>query len=160
MSATTTSYALRGNRVERLDLQEIQARAEAFCSYFKVNKKTKANMAWFLECLSEEKICIDPVADKDWFFVTDGICTPENFTIRIPDSTYVRICEGDPRAIELIFHELGHLILAHKIVLHNDKSAPVSMEEDAEWQADSFSAYVMRRMNLQMHKQLSLVFGS
>lgn len=111
-----------------------------------------------MEGLSRHRICIDPVDDSEWLFFTDGLCTPENFTIRIPESTYLRICAGDQEAIGLLFHELGHLMLAHKTVLHNERSAPPCPEEDSEWQADAFSTFVLARMGLPEFGQLCFDF--
>ena len=48
------------------------------------------------------------------------------------------------------------MILGHKPVLHYQES-PVTMTEDSEWQADTFSEHVMKVLNLSFEmKQLSL----
>jgi len=159
MSETIELYRLKGNRVVPLDLMEIRERAENFCDYFRITTKTKSRMSEFLEILSEDKICIDPIDDSEWLFVTDGICVPSDFTIRIPDSTYLKICNGDAEAIGLILHELGHLVLAHKQVLHKEGSAPATREEDAEWQADRFSEFIRQRMRVPTMIQMELDFN-
>lgn len=125
---------------------------------FRVNKKTRMNIAQFFESLSKRSICLDPIEDSEWLLFTDAICSPETFTILVPESTYIKACNGDETAISTICHEIGHLVLAHKAVLHNEKSANPSQGEDAEWQADAFADYLMARMGLTPSKQLTLGF--
>ncbi|MDY7806445.1 ImmA/IrrE family metallo-endopeptidase [Burkholderia stagnalis] len=137
---------------------EIQLRAQRFCKYLRIDRNTRNNIARFLETLALHAICIDPVDDDDWIWVTDAICDPSSFRILIPDSTYVAACKGNQEALGVIFHEIGHLMLSHRAVLHNNKSAPPCQEEDAEWQADRFAAYVIARMGLAPYGQLSLDF--
>ncbi|MFY1933558.1 ImmA/IrrE family metallo-endopeptidase [Achromobacter xylosoxidans] len=158
MSEPKQRYEFKGSRVSRLSATTIQQRAKRFGQIMKIGRRTRYQMAQFIESLSDYKICIDPVADEEWLFVTDGICTPENLTIRVPESAYRRMCAGDQDAIGLLFHELGHLMLAHKIVLHNERSAPPSPEEDSEWQADAFATFLLARMKLPEIGQLSLNF--
>ena len=145
-------YQLKGNRVARVSAIDISERAQRFCEL----RRTRFNIAAFLETLSHHKICIDPVDDREWLWVTDAICDPEKLTVLIPNSAYMKACSGDHEALGVIFHEIGHIVLAHKAVLHNEKSAPPSYEEDAEWQADQFAAYVVAKMGLAPYGQLSL----
>lgn len=158
MNEPNQRYEFKGIRVARLNAITIQQRAERFGQIMRIGRRTRHEMAHFIERLSDYKICIDPVADEEWLFVTDGICTPEDLTIRMPESAYQRMCAGDQEAIGLLFHELGHLMLAHKAVLHNERSAPASPEEDAEWQADAFATCVLARMKLPEIGQLSFSF--
>ena len=143
-----------------IPLSDIHARAERFTKIVRIGKRTRLNMAQFMERLADKDInvCIDPVADDEWFFATDGICTPHNLTIRFPESTYYRICNGEEDAIGLLFHELGHLMLGHVPVMHNERSSPSTLEEDSEWQADCFSSYILCRMGLAQLNQLRLDF--
>lgn len=137
---------------------EISERAQRFCNLLKIRRGTRLDIAAFLESLSLHKICIDPIADDEWYWVTDAICDPEKLTILIPDSTYTKACSGDQEALGVIFHEIGHIVLAHKAVLHNERSAPPCYEEDAEWQADCFAMYVVAKMGFAPYGQLSLNF--
>lgn len=137
---------------------EIAHSANMFCRLFRVTRQTRRNLAQFFESLSTRSICIDPIDDNEWLLVTDGICSPESFTILVPESTYYKACEGDETAISTICHEIGHLVLAHKAVLHNEKSAKPSQGEDAEWQADAFADFLLARMGI-FQKQLTLDFS-
>ena len=158
MTSTTQSYEIKGSRVVRLSINDIRASAQRFGEILGVNRHTAANMESFVEKLSDENICIDPVSDDEWLFVTDAICIPEDFTIRMPERTFIKLCAGDRNAIGLLFHELGHLMLGHKTVLHSEKSAAPTPEEDSEFQADVFATFVMSRMKLAEVGQLCFEF--
>lgn len=149
-------YQMRGNRVTPLHFTEIREKTDGFCEFFKLGPKAVKNMEQFLERLSKYKICIDPVDDEEWLFLTEGHCDPGTWTIRVPASTYLSACKGDPHAMSVVFHEIGHLMLGHQVVLHNEKSAPPTMLEDAEWQADTFSDLVMQKMKVSLTRQLPL----
>ncbi|MFP3559259.1 ImmA/IrrE family metallo-endopeptidase [Paraburkholderia sp. SIMBA_049] len=148
---------MRGNRVVHRSAAEIAQSAEMFCRLFHVSRKTRLNLAQFFESLSRRSICIDPIEDSEWLLFTDAICSPETFTILLPESTYVKACQGDETAISTICHEIGHLVLAHKAVLHNEKSAMPSEGEDAEWQADAFAEHLLSRMGI-TPRQMTLDF--
>lgn len=152
------NYELKGNRVARLNLEDIRFRAKRFGEILRIDRHTPAKIEQFVENLSQENICIDPVDDAEWCFVTDAICIPEDFTIRMPHSTFVKLCRGDRNAIGLLFHELGHLMLGHKAVLHSERSSPPTPEEDSELQADMFATFVMARMKLGEVGQLCFAF--
>lgn len=137
---------------------EIVQSAAMFCKVFRVSRNTRLNLAEFFESLSTQSICIDPIEDSEWLLFTDGICSPETFTILVPESTYYKACDGDETAISTICHEIGHLVLAHKAVLHNEKSAKPLQGEDAEWQADAFAEYLLSRMGISP-RQLTLDFS-
>lgn len=151
-------YTMRGNRVVNRSAIEIVQSAETFCRLFRVSRRTRLNIAQFFESLSTRSICIDLIEDREWLLFTDAICSPETFTILVPESTYIKACNGDEASISTICHEIGHLVLAHKAVLHNEKSAKPSQGEDAEWQADAFAEYLMSRMGLTPKRQLTLGF--
>lgn len=153
-------YQMRGNRVSSLSFTEVKARANAFADFFHINAKTVDQMEVFLESLAEQNICIDPIANDEWPFFTHGHCDPSSWTIRIPESTYYSACEGEPEALSTIFHELGHLMLGHQVMLHDEKSAVPTMFEDAEWQADTFSDLMLARMKVNPMSQLTLSFDS
>lgn len=158
MINTIPSYEMKGSRVAKLSIGDIRARAQRFGEILRINRHTVGNMEHFVERLSDENICIDPVDDNEWLFVTDAICVPEDFTIRMPERTFIKLCAGDRNAIGLLFHELGHLMLAHKAVLHSEKSAAPTPEEDSEVQADVFATSVMSRMKLGEVGQLCFDF--
>ncbi|WP_087688925.1 ImmA/IrrE family metallo-endopeptidase [Pandoraea sp. PE-S2R-1] len=151
-------YVMRGNRVVHRSAVEIADSAKTFCRLFHVGGKTRLHFAEFIESLALRSICVDPIADSEWLLFTDAICEPGTFTILLPESTYIKACHGDEAAISTICHEIGHLMLGHKAVLHNEKSAVPSQGEDAEWQADAFADYLLSRMGFPSIRQLTLDF--
>jgi hypothetical protein len=102
---------------------------------------------------------VDLISDDQWLWLTDALCDPSDFTILMPNCLYEHACFGDPDAISTVFHEIGHLVLGHKAVLHNEKSSRACVEEDAEWQADLFSDKVLARMGIESSRQMTLNFG-
>lgn len=149
-------YQMKGNRVMPLTLREIRERAHSFCEVFNLTPKTVCKMDIAIERFAASNICIDPVDDEEWLFLTDGHCDPGTWTIRIPESTLIDAYEGDPKALFIIFHELGHLMLAHQVVLHSEKSALPTIQEDAEWQADTFAEIILAKLRISTMKQLTL----
>lgn len=153
-------YQMKGNRVIPLTLAEIRQRAHSFCEVFSLTPKTVNKMDIAIERFAASNICIDPVDDEEWLFLTEGHCDPGTWTIRVPESTLIAAYKGDPRALFVIFHELGHLMLAHQVVLHSEKSALPTMEEDAEWQADTFAEIILAKLKISIMRQLPLPLTS
>ncbi|WP_454710934.1 ImmA/IrrE family metallo-endopeptidase [Cupriavidus nantongensis] len=137
----------------------IKETARNFCRLLNVDRTTVANFAGFLETLSQVNICLDPVDDDEWLGFAEAACDPLTFRIMLPNSMYMRACNGDHAAISTVFHEIGHLVLGHRAVLHKVGSSPAVREEDAEWQADEFANSVCQRMGL-VPWQMCLDFGS
>uniref|UniRef100_UPI0018F0DF1A ImmA/IrrE family metallo-endopeptidase n=3 Tax=Vibrionaceae TaxID=641 RepID=UPI0018F0DF1A len=92
----------------------------------------------------------------EWFFVTKGHCDPSKATISVPQSIYDNACIGERDALAVMLHEMGHLFLGHRPLLHYS-SEPASKEEDAEWQADNFAEVILKSMGYQT-EQLSFDF--
>ena len=151
-------YSLRGQRVTPLDPQYIKNIAYALCHVLNLKPSITKRMDKFMETLGNYGINLEVVQDSEWLEVANAVCDPDPkvSTIVVSDKLYTRICERDPHSIFILFHEIGHIILGHKPVLHYQES-PVTMTEDSEWQADTFSEHVMKVLNLSFEmKQLSL----
>jgi len=137
MQNQNSIYALRGPRVMPLAIEDIHFWASHTAKKLEIKKSTLKHMDQFMEQLREVSgIIIDPVEDEEWFHVTKALC--HDLTICMPNSLYVRICDGEPEAVFILFHELGHLFLGHQTALHYSDIAPTKFE-DAEWQADEYS---------------------
>lgn len=151
------NYQLRGQRVVGLTARQIDAAATASVTMLKINKDTALDMDRFIEHLGDRfGIEVDVIDDSEWMQITNAICDPSKLAIAMPNRLYVEICDGKPEALFIFFHELGHLLLAHKPVLHFSDSAATQLE-DAEWQADRFSDQVLRIMGVRRKpKQLPL----
>ncbi|WP_431021799.1 ImmA/IrrE family metallo-endopeptidase [Erwinia rhapontici] len=147
-------YQIRGNRVSPLTEGEITKKALTAClvlgfsSPYKYKRKPK-RFDQALEQLSEYQITIDPINDEEWrektFDLTIGHCQPEILTISIPERIYYLACKGERDALMVIFHELGHLLLQHKALLHFS-SVNAEQNEDAEWQADLFAETMLQKL--------------
>lgn len=152
-------YQMKGNRVIPLTLTTIRQRAHGFCDFFNLTPKSVHSISHAIERFAESNICIDPVDDAEWLFLTEGHCDPTSWTIRVPESTLIAAYAGDPKALFVIFHELGHLMLAHQVVLHSEKTAPPTILEDAEWQADTFAEIILAKLKISIMEQLPLALN-
>ncbi|EFM05072.1 ImmA/IrrE family metallo-endopeptidase [Neisseria meningitidis] len=151
-----TNYSMRGVRVGMLSEETIQFFANEAAKFLVVDKRTRKKMDAFMEMLEEYGIVIDVVADSEWLVITNAMC--HNGTILMPNSLYTRICNGEDEAIFIFFHELGHLLLGHKAMLHYSEVLPTK-QEDSEWQADEFAKCILRNMGIKyVPEQLSLRF--
>lgn len=149
-------YSMRGVRVESLSEEAIESFANEAAKLLAVNKRTYKKMDAFMEMLEEYGIVIDVVADSEWLVITNAMC--HNGTILMPNGLYARICDGEPEAVFIFFHELGHLLLGHKAMLHYSETLP-SKHEDSEWQADEFAKCILRKMGIEyVPEQLSFRF--
>lgn len=147
-------YQMRGNRVSPLTEGEITKKALIACiglgfsSPYKYKRKPK-RFDQALEQLSEFRITIDPINDDEWFKetfdLTIGHCDPQSLTIKVPERIYLLACKGERNALMVIFHELGHLLLQHKALLHFS-NVSAEQNEDAEWQADLFAETMLQQL--------------
>lgn len=156
------NYSLRGNRVYPMSKEEIARRAISFCRVFDIKQTRRKNKKFdrVMEKMVEYGITIDPIDDKEWFSATGdytiGHYDPSTLTISIPNRVYTNASKGERDALFIVLHEIGHLMLAHKAVLHHS-NIPAQQNEDAEWQADLFAEMILNQMGFNMH-QLSFDF--
>lgn len=149
-------YQLRGYRVAPMEMGEIEANAIAFAKALKFTPLRKKKCDENIERLSAFNVTLNVVPDEEWIFLTKGHFDPSNLTISVPEVIYNDACVGDKDALFVMLHELGHLMLGHKAVLHSANSSPTK-EEDAEWQADIFAETILRFMGYG-EQQLTLDF--
>lgn len=163
MTASKNTYeeSLRGHRVPPMTSSKIEAIAKEVVQILKINKKTIKEMDSFIDNLWHKyRINIDVISDTEWLGVANALCDPSSITIAIPESLYKQLVKkrrskSDFKALHIFFHELGHLLLAHKPVLHQTNQPPTKIE-DSEWQADYFSDVILESLGEQEYKQLSL----
>lgn len=154
-------YQMRGNRVAPMERKDIATRAIKFCKVFNLSKDSELDFAVVFENLSNFGITLKVISNKQWkdltYNLTDGHCDPDHLAISIPNKTYVLACKGNRDALFTLFHELGHLLLGHKAVLHHSSINP-KCNEDAEWQADSFAEIVLSEID-KLQDQMIFDFG-
>lgn len=147
-------YQLRGPRVRPLTVEEITKAAINACHILKFssphsyrNKKMRYDIAF--ERLTNFGIVINPIEDDDWFDqtfdLTEGHCDPQARLISIPNKIYLQACRGEQHGLMVMLHELGHLLLQHKALLHYS-NVPARKEEDSEWQADFFADVMLKKL--------------
>ncbi|AWR61218.1 ImmA/IrrE family metallo-endopeptidase [Proteus mirabilis] len=130
---------------------DIARKAVGFCQVFKLINKRKKNRTFdkIFESFTEYGITLDSIEDKEWekltYDLTIGHFDPTTWTISVPNRVYVNACKGEKDALFIIMHELGHLFLGHRPVLHKSNKPPVECE-DAEWQADTFAEFVLEQL--------------
>lgn len=106
------------------------SRAINFCNAIGLttSKRRRKRYDMFFESLSIYGVTLDVMEDKDWealtYDLTIGHCDPASLTITVPNKIYVNACLGEEHALAVIFHELGHLLLGHKPVLHFSAKEP------------------------------------
>lgn len=152
---------MRGNRVAPMQLDEIRFNAWRFCVLFGLLENGRVGFDKIFEKFYEYGITIKVKSSREWngltLGLTDGHCDPNTLTISIPEKTYTKACKGDCEALSTMFHETGHLLLAHKAVLHHSNTPP-EQNEDAEWQADMFAEFVLKIIGLTGGEQMLLDF--
>ncbi|WP_080753463.1 ImmA/IrrE family metallo-endopeptidase [Janthinobacterium lividum] len=131
-----------GFRVKPLSVDKIREKAMSIRPLL-LKEQQPCNLANFVESLENFGITYDIVEDS---FLPRGVeasCLPEKRLIYITLSTYDAICRNDERARFTIFHELGHLLLAHSRSFHRDSHPSFPVFENSEWQADQFAAEIL-----------------
>lgn len=147
-------YQMRGSRVSPMHEDVIAGKATNFCIAFgltKRGKKKRYDKAF--ELLALYGITLNVMEDHEWkkttMDLTIGHCDPSTLTISVPKRIYEMACKGERAALSIMLHELGHLLLGHKPVLHFSSSSPLQIE-DAEWQADTFAEVALERMGYEV----------
>lgn len=119
----------------------------------------------FLGGLEKFGITVDVVDDGFLLPGVEATCLPEKRLIYITASTYDSIVRNEERARFTVFHELGHLLLAHSRSFHRDTTVSFPIWENSEWQADQFAAEILmplsviRAKNLTTAGELQTEFG-
>lgn len=113
------------------------------------------DLGTFVEGLERFGITYDIVEDTFLPRGVEATCLPEKRLIYITLSTYQAICKNDERARFTIFHELGHLLLAHSRTFHRDGTVSFPIYENSEWQADQFAAEILMPLEIIVERGLT-----
>lgn len=149
-------YQLRGNRVTFLEETHIKTIALNIANELKFTKRNRRRCDKVFESLSSIGVTLSVVDDNDWLGLTKGHFDHTTMTISVPNSIYEHACEGGRDALFVMLHELGHLFLVHRPLLHSSIE-PATKQEDAEWQADTFADSILECMGYKT-KQLTFDF--
>ncbi|MGL5224524.1 MAG: ImmA/IrrE family metallo-endopeptidase [Aeromonas sp.] len=139
---------------------DIESLVRGFCLAVRIDSKYK-RFDRFFESLVQYNISMNIVDDNQWaqdtHNLTKGHFDPDTMTISVPENTYELACHQDQDSLSIMFHELGHLLLGHKPILHSSAKPP-GQTEDAEWQADQFAEHVLTILGFNV-RQLSFDFS-
>lgn len=149
MTAEPEAYRMRGQYVPEFTTDQIQAIASKVCRIVSINRRSfSAGRAENLVArLEDYGIYVDPINDDEWIDATRANVDVKTFTIYMPERLYWELCNGRPEAVRIFLHELGHIFLCHKPMLHFSE-APPREANDSEWQADYFADAVIDQLNL------------
>lgn len=142
-----------GFRVKPLSTGKIRTKAMNIRSLL-IPNEGDFDLCDFIEKLERFGITYDVVEDTFLPAGVEASCIPEERIIYIALSTYQDICRNDGRARFTIFHELGHLLLAHSRTFHRDTKTDFPVYENSEWQADQFAAEILMPLNIIKAKRL------
>lgn len=137
-------YCMRGHRVPPLAPSIIKDVALRICEIIRIHKKSfRPKTAEKIVARFEEYgIHVDVVEDEDWIDATRATVDPQKAMIYVPHKLYGELCRGRAEAVRIFLHELGHIVLGHRPMLHFSEGTP-SEHEDSEWQADYFADAVL-----------------
>ena len=151
---------MHGYRVLPMANDEIARVAMRTAKVLGFTRQNRKKPDMILEQLSRV-VTLDVLSDDEWdkatLNLTKGHFSPLEMTIRIPERTYQAACLGERDALEIILHELGHMVLMHQSLLHKADEL-LTQCEDPEWQADTFAESILMSMGYNT-KQLSLNFN-
>lgn len=162
MSLQSLLYEMKGLRVKPMTRDEIEKVALPLAKHLKFTKwyKQRSRFDDVIENITGI-VNLEVMSEDEWkeltLNLTKGHFSPSEFTIRIPENTYLSACQGDKDALEILLHELGHVFLMHSTYLHKADSPP-TLFENPEWQADTFAEIILELMGYET-KQLTLDFG-
>jgi hypothetical protein len=139
------SYELRGNRVAPMNAFQIETTALRLAKIFKLTKRRRKKCDKSFELLSELGVTLSVIENHEWLGLTKGHFDPTTMTISVPEVIYEDACKGGKDALFVMLHELGHLFLMHRPLLHSS-SIQAEKFEDAEWQADTFADAILEYM--------------
>lgn len=142
-----------GFRVAKSSVWEIRAKAMSIRAI--LMPEGVLDLELFLGGLEKFGITVDVVEDGYLPPGVEATCLPEQRLIYITASTYDSIVRNEERARFTIFHELGHLLLAHSRTFHRDTTVSFPIWENSEWQADQFAAEILMPLGVIRAKNLT-----
>lgn len=144
-------YDMRGHRVPALGPTDIDFIAGRICKIFKLSHRSFSvqKIGMFINDLEENGIFIDSIENDEWMMedIARAMVDPQKGFIYMPEWMYEKLNRSDPEAIRIFLHELGHIFLCHRAMLHFSDTKGI-LEEDSEWQADEFADAIIRKLKL------------
>lgn len=166
MAATITEpdsdYRMRGQRVHPLEVEDINFVSERVKKILQLTKRgfSVKNAEQTVMSFELYGIYVDVVDDRQWLDATRATVDPASGMIYMPQKLYDQLCRGKAEAIRIFLHEVGHIVLGHRPLLHfADADKKPTYLEDSEWQADAFADALLALLKLPKEDaQLELKF--
>lgn len=138
------SYCMRGHRVPALSPDTIKTVAKRMCDILHIRKSSfrRKNTESLISRFENYGINVDVIDDLDWIDATRATVDPQQGMIYVPQKLYSDLCRGRADAIRIFLHEIGHIVLGHRPLLHFAETTPTKVE-DSEWQADHFADSIL-----------------
>lgn len=160
MTTEPSDYRMRGHRVHEFSRSEITDIASRVCEVVKILKRSfsPGRVEKLINKLETYGIHVDVIDDEEWLDATRATVDPQAGMIYMPEKLHSDLRRGKAEAIRIFLHELGHIFLCHKPLLHFSETQP-RKEHDSEWQADFFADSVIELLGLKkIDMQLELKF--
>lgn len=143
-SDTPSNYCMRGHRVPAMSQDSIKGVAKRVCDILQIRKSSfrRRQTESLISRFEHYGINIDVIDDLDWIDATRATVDPQTGMIYVPQKLYSDLCRGRAEAIRIFLHEIGHIVLGHKPLLHFAETIPTKIE-DSEWQADYFADSIL-----------------
>lgn len=153
-------YCMRGHRVPALAPDDIKEVAQRVCDIIKIKKSSfrGKRSEQLISRFEQYGIHVDVIADEEWIDATRATVDPQKGMIYVPQKFYIDLCRGRTEAIRIFLHEIGHIVLGHRPLLHfaTENAREV---EDSEWQADYLADSILDLLGLpKFDKQMELKF--
>lgn len=158
MHQNYNTHKMRGPMVSYRRDSDIVLAARKTASIFNLNKENKLFLDKFVELLRKEGIETVIEYSQKWTWISDATCDPALRTIVIPEKLFQKALKGDPKALFIFFHELGHLLLGHKPMLHHSNEDDLCKEVDSEHQADMFAFEILQLIGIQLEENQYSLF--
>lgn len=142
-------YRMRGHYVTEFSSSDISGIAARVCQVLKINKRsfTPGKAERVIAELETYGINVDVIDDDEWIDATRATADPQGLWIYMPQKLHTDLRRGTAEAIRIFLHELGHIFLRHKAMLHYSEAQP-RQEQDSEWQADFFADSIIEMLGL------------
>ena len=110
-----------------------------------------------LEWLSTFGLNYDVFTRAEWPFhgAVEACFVPGDMTIYIREDIYDEMSCGGQRAVFTFGHELGHALLAHRVLYTRAPITKIPAYANSEWQANTFSAEFTMPIDQMLKHQLS-----
>lgn len=148
-SDSPPNYSMRGHRVPEMSQERIKAVAKRVCDILRIRKSSFRGKQTesLISRFEHYGINIDVIEDKDWIDATRATVDPQSGMIYVPQKLYGELCRGRAESIRIFLHEIGHIVLGHRPLLHFAETIPIKIE-DSEWQADYFADSILELLGM------------